>query len=153
VQQWWRTRDQGDSLAVAPRLADIVGVDYYPRHAMVGLGPLTVYLDGDGGILPRLLRRQLFARARKAERRVMVSEGQAEPWESVTSPPNPPGRAPWSCPPEQLIANYNACLRWPYQHGARLDAYLFWGAEYWVLRQQSGDPNYLQAFARILEAA
>ena len=34
LQQWWRTRDQGDSLAVAQRLADIVGVDYYPRHAL-----------------------------------------------------------------------------------------------------------------------
>ena len=31
--QWWRTRDQGDSLTVAQRLADVVGVDFYPRHA------------------------------------------------------------------------------------------------------------------------
>ncbi|MBO0684410.1 MAG: beta-galactosidase, partial [Candidatus Dormibacteraeota bacterium] len=36
LQQWWRTRDQGDSLAVAQRLADVVGVDYYPRHALAG---------------------------------------------------------------------------------------------------------------------
>ena len=33
LQQWWRTRDQGDSLVVAQQLADIVGVDFYPRHA------------------------------------------------------------------------------------------------------------------------
>src|SRR5215469_9850175 len=31
LSQWWRTRDQGDSLAVAQCLADIVGLDYYPR--------------------------------------------------------------------------------------------------------------------------
>ncbi len=30
--QWWRTHDQGDSLAVAQRMADIVGIDYYPRQ-------------------------------------------------------------------------------------------------------------------------
>ncbi|HEY7201817.1 MAG TPA: beta-galactosidase, partial [Candidatus Dormibacteraeota bacterium] len=27
LQQWWRTRDQGDSLAVARRMADVVGID------------------------------------------------------------------------------------------------------------------------------
>ena len=36
--QWWRTRDQGDSLAVAQRMADIVGIDYYPRHALMTVG-------------------------------------------------------------------------------------------------------------------
>lgn len=46
LQQWWRTRDQGDSLSVAGRLADIVGVDFYPRHAVASAGPLTLYLDG-----------------------------------------------------------------------------------------------------------
>ena len=34
-----------------------------------------------------------------------------------------------------------------------LYAYLFWGAEYWMLRMQSGDPGYLQAFERILAKA
>ena len=43
MQQWWRTRDQGDSLSVAQQHADIVGMDYYPRHA---LGPAA------GGRLP-----------------------------------------------------------------------------------------------------
>ena len=41
LQQCWRTRDQGDSLAVARRLADIVGIDFYPRHAVASAGPLT----------------------------------------------------------------------------------------------------------------
>jgi hypothetical protein len=35
--------------------------------------------------------------------------------------------------------------------GSPLYAYLFWGAEYWVLRDRSGDPSYLQAFARVLD--
>ena len=34
-----------------------------------------------------------------------------------------------------------------------LDAYLFWGAEYWLLRDLRGDPSYLGAFARVLECS
>ena len=33
------------------------------------------------------------------------------------------------------------------------DAYLFWGAEYWMMRQQAGDPGFLRAFARVLDRA
>jgi hypothetical protein len=151
VQQWWRTRDQGDSLSAAQRLADIVGIDYYPRHALLSIGPSTVYLDGSRSPLQRRGPRQLFAWARSAGRRLMISEGQAEPWEAVTTPPNPAALNMYSCLPEQVIANYNQCMRWVGDGHPRLDAYLFWGAEYWVLRQQVGDARYIRAFARILE--
>ena len=80
----------------------------------------------------------------------MISEGQAEPWETTTVPPSPQRHVPFSCPPEQVIINYNSALRWPL-NGDRLYTYLFWGAEYWLLRNQSGDPSYLQAFARVLK--
>ncbi|HEX8032820.1 MAG TPA: hypothetical protein VF510_03190, partial [Ktedonobacterales bacterium] len=82
--------------------------------------------------------------------KLMISEGQAEPWEAVTTPPNPAGRAMYSCPPEHVITNYNTCMRWS-QRQCPLYAYLFWGAEYWVLRKQTADSSYLQAVARILE--
>lgn len=80
----------------------------------------------------------------------MVSEGQAEPWEAVTVPPNPSGKGMFSCLPEHLIDNYNGCLAQSGE-GAALYAYLFWGAEYWMLRARSGDPSYLGAFRRVLE--
>jgi hypothetical protein len=151
LQQWWRTRDQGDSLAVAQRLADIVGVDYYPRHALFRLGARTVYL---GGNLRRQRRwAQLLAWAATHGRRVMISEGQAEPWETVTTPPSPRGQTMYSCPPEQVIANYNDGLGWDGPGASSLYAYLFWGAEYWLRRDRDGDVSYLQAFARILEEA
>ena len=143
VQQWWRTRDQGDSLAVAQQLADIVGIDYYPRHALAGAAGWGLYLDGSGRG-PRL-----FARGP----RLMISEGQAEPWEAVTEPPAPDGRGLFSCSPEDLIANYNRCLRGARQANVELEAYLFWGAEYWILREQRGDSRYLDAFARVLDSA
>ena len=136
ASQWWRTRDQGDSLAVAASLADIVGIDYYPRHALLKVGPRTLYVDG--GNRPLAVSSQ--------GKRLMVSEGQAEPWETVTTPPNPQARTMFSCAPDHVIENFNTALG-----SVKLEAYLFWGAEYWVLRNQSGDPTYLRSFARILE--
>ena len=81
----------------------------------------------------------------------MIVEGQAEPWEAVTTPPSPRDRAMYSCLPEHMIGNYSQCMRWNAAAAGALDAYLFWGAEYWVLREQQGDPRYLRAFARMLE--
>lgn len=58
----------------------------------------------------------------------------------------------WIVP--EIIGSFKqtAGMRWS-QQAAPLYAYLFWGAEYWVLRQQHADSSYLQAFARILEHA
>ncbi len=161
AQQWWRTRDQGDSLAVAQQLADIVGIDYYPRHALASFGARTLYLDGSHSSSQRDRRQQLRAWAAATEaagaagrtRRLMIAEGQAEPWETVTTPPNPDACGMSSCLPEHVIENYNQCMRWSQQAAFSLYAYLFWGAEYWLLRQQCGDPSYLRAFERILECA
>lgn len=149
LSQWWRTRDQGDSLAVAFRLADVVGIDYYPRHGLIALGPRTLYLDG--GRLPwqKALTRGLLDDIRRQGKRLMVSEGQAEPWEAVTLPPNPDGRAMFSCRPMDVITNYNAVMEWA-ASDEPIYAYLFWGADYWIRREQSGDPSYLQAISRIL---
>lgn len=150
--QWWRTRDQGDSLAVAQRLADLIGIDYYPRHALMALGKRTLYLDGGEKVWRQRRQKHLISWIKTHGQRLLISEGQAEPWETVTTPPYPDGLGMYSCLPEQIIANYNACMRWSEQE-ASLYAYLFWGAEYWVLRKQRADPGYLQAFARILEQA
>lgn len=151
LSQWWQTRDQGDSLAVAQQLADIVGIDYYPRHALVGTRPASLYLDGTRS--PWHLRRldRVLAWAGRHGKRVLISEGQAEPWEAVTVPPSPSGQVPASCPPQALIQHYNRCLGRARRAGVPLEAYLFWGAEYWMRRQRDGDPSYLQAFARVLD--
>jgi hypothetical protein len=153
LQQWWRTRDQGDSLSVAQQMADVVGVDYYPRHALLSVGARTLYLDGSRSPWQQRRREQLCAWAHTHSRRLMISEGQAEPWEAVTAPPNPHGRGMYSCLPEHVIENYNQCMSWAGPGDFRLYAYLFWGAEYWVLREQSGDARYMRAFARVLENA
>ncbi len=152
LSQWWRTRDQGDSLDVAQRLADMVGIDYYPRHALAAIGGRTVYLDGSGGGWQYQRRKELLRWAGIHGKPLLITEGQAEPWEAVTIPPNPETSAMYSCMPENLIANYNAWME-VIEPQTTLYAYLFWGAEYWILRQQCGDASYLGAFARILEHA
>ncbi len=55
-----------------------------------------------------------------------------------------------SCLPEYVITNYNAWFG-EAEQSQSLFAYLFWGAEYWLLRKQAGDESYLRAFVRILE--
>jgi Beta-galactosidase len=151
LQQGWRTRDQGDSLAVAQRLADVVGVDYYPRHALASAGPLAAYLDGSQTRSRQRQLRLLLDRAAAAGRRPMIAEGQAEPWEAVTTPPNPAGLAMYSCRPEDLITTYSRLLRLAGEWRHVLGSYLFWGAEYWLARDRQGDPSYLRAFARVLD--
>lgn len=140
-------------MSVARRLADVVGIDFYPRHGLVSVGGMTLYLDGSRSPWQQRRRKQLFAWARSNARRLMISEGQAEPWETVTTPPNPHDLAMYSCMPEQVIENYNQCMHWARQGDLPLDAYLFWGAEYWTLRERSGDSTYIKAFGRILENA
>ncbi|GAC1355123.1 MAG: hypothetical protein NVSMB38_35050 [Ktedonobacteraceae bacterium] len=151
LSQWWRTRDQGDSLTVAQRMADIVGVDYYPRHALTALGTKTLYLDGSKRPWQQRNVKHLFTQTQARQQKLMVSEGQAEPWETVTAPPNPTKQGMYSCLPEHIIDTYNTWMRW--SQADPLYAYLFWGAEYWMLRKQSGDASYIQTFARILENA
>ena len=81
----------------------------------------------------------------------MIAEGQAEPWEAVTTPPNPAGLAMYSCRPEDLITTYSRLLRQAGEWRHVLESYLFWGAEYWLARDRDGDPGYLRAFARVLD--
>jgi hypothetical protein len=151
LQQWWRTRDQGDSLAVAERLADIVGVDFYPRHALASAAGRTMYLNGSRSAAVRRRQQRLSARTAERGQELMIAEGQAEPWETVTTPPSPRGERPegmYSCLPEHVIENYNQCV----SADPGLWAYLFWGAEYWLLRERQGDPRYLAAFARVVRS-
>src|SRR5579884_3768609 len=137
LSQWWQTRDQGDSLAVAQRMADMIGIDYYPRHALTRLGNRTLYLEGR----QQKRQQQLFARVRRYGKgngsalpegprarqshcpchidvpgahgqKLLITEGQAEPWETVTTPPSPQQQGMYSCLPEHVITNYNTCMNW-----------------------------------------
>ena len=72
LSQGWSTRDQGDSLAVAQRLADWVGIDYYPRNALVGIAKRTLYLDGSRSRWQQQQRAQLLAWAGAHGKKVLI---------------------------------------------------------------------------------
>jgi hypothetical protein len=151
LSQWWRTRDQGDSLAAAQSQADWIGIDYYPRNALFNSGKRSLYLDGSKSRWLEKKRRWWLEWSHSQQKQLLVVEGQAEPWEAVTTPPNPKNYGMYSCLPEHIISNYND---WMDLQGPQkpVFAYLFWGAEYWMLRKQGGDAGYLGAFQRILES-
>ena len=150
LQQRWRTRDQGDSLALAARLADVVGINFYPRHGLVRLGPRSVYLAGGRSAWQRRAAMHLAAGLAGSGRPLMISECQAEPWETVTTPPSEAGLGMYSCLPEHVVGNYNAAMRLGTTATGGPWAFLFWGAEYWLRRRDQGDGRYLDAFARVL---
>ena len=152
IQQRWRTRDQGDSLAVAGQLADVVGVNFYPRHGLLKIGSRTAYLAGSASAWQRRANTRLLARLARSGRRLMVTEAQAEPWETVTTPPSQRGSVMFSCLPEHVIENYNAAMQLGAVAPDGLWAFLFWGAEYWLKRRDQGDDSYLAAFGRVLAA-
>lgn len=151
LHQRWRTRGQGDSFKLAFRSADIVGVDVYPRQALVSVDGWGAYLTGGRARDTPDRLEQVAANARGRSRRIMVTEGQAEPWESRTVPPSPHGRFPTSCTPADIVRTYNRCMTGLQRSGVPPEAYLFWGAEYWSLRARSGDRSYLAAFEQIVE--
>jgi len=150
LQQGWRTRDQGDSLKLAGQLADVVGINFYPRHGLVSLGSRTAYLAGSASPWQRRASRKMSSRLANSGRRLMVTEAQAEPWETVTTPPSEPGTGMFSCLPEHVVENYNAALQLASSAPDGLWALLFWGAEYWLKRRDQGDDRYLAAFSRVL---
>ena len=110
LSQGWSTRDQGDSLAVAQRLADLVGIDYYPRNALVSVGQPDALPGRQPEPLAAAEAGAIAGWAGAQGKKLLISEGQAEPWETQTTPPNPPGQGMSSCLPEHLIGNYNDCL-------------------------------------------
>ena len=157
VEHSWRLSVSWAAAEVAAvRAADparpVLMNGFLPTSALVRAGGRTVYLGGGRPWRQRGWRQVLAWVAADPARRVMITEGQAEPWEAVTVPPSPPGSGMYSCLPEHVIGNYNQAMRGCHPASAPW-AYLFWGAEYWLLRQQQGDPRYLSAVARILAEA
>src|SRR3982074_3446450 len=105
IRSPWLAGPPGVSASASARRPPVVlGIDYSPRHARAGAAGWGLYLAGSRR-RPRL--RQPPA---PSGPRLMVAEGQAEPWEAVTPPPAPEGRGMYSCLPEDVVGNYNSCL-------------------------------------------
>jgi hypothetical protein len=118
----------------AIRLADIIGLDIYLKHAFSLKGKFIKYI---GPIDSKRNIKKIVEEIKKAGKSVWLTELQAEPWEQgeiVTSKIDPP-----SFPPEQFEKNL--------EYAGELDpkVTLLWGFEFWYMRKLKGDPRYWNA--------
>ena len=115
------------------RRGDILGLDVYPS---IG------WLDETGRErLARAAPDQIAAVARwlriagEQGKQLWVTEAQAEPWEARRST----HAAPVSVQPEAIPELVNRL------DGAGVETILLWGSEYWLWREDSGDPRWTAA--------
>ena len=125
-----------DGLSVLNR-GDILGLDVYTAIGYDFLGQRQMsHADADWP--DRLARvRDL---ARRQGKQAWITEAQAEPWETSTTP----DKDPKSTSP-QAIRNIFANLK-----EAGYTTILFWGSEYWLSRQDHGDTRWVDTVKAIL---
>ena len=97
-----------------------------------------VGVDLTPGDRPERRLQSLAAQARERSKRIIVTEGHAGP-SSIT--------------PAHVADTYNRSMVALQRAGVSPEAYLFAGAEHWVLRARQKDRSYLDAFVDILERA
>jgi len=125
-----------DGLSVLNK-GDILGLDVYTAIGYSFLGQDHMS-NADGDWPDRLARvRDLI---RSQGKQAWITEAQAEPWESAAnSNADPKSTSP------QAIRSIFANLK-----DAGFSTILFWGSEYWLWRQDQGDPRWIDTVKTIL---
>lgn len=115
----------------AKKLADIIGIDLYPKVSgkdkkgnLFFQGPK----DPDDKI------QEIINDIKKQNKKVWISELQAEPWVY-----------PNSCQPQDIIINSQRVSNW------NIDGIFYWGFEYWYQQKLLGNLNYWQAIQQTIE--
>lgn len=101
---------------------DILGLDIYFKH------PLGKFFYTKN--FSEKMIKKLILKAKKADKKVWITELQAEPWEPgelISSKKNPP-----SFLPKDLNKNFDKVANWG------VDGIFFWGFEYWLWRRKGG---------------
>ncbi|HEX6489421.1 MAG TPA: hypothetical protein VF137_11205 [Candidatus Dormibacteraeota bacterium] len=80
------------------------------------------------------------AKARDQRKLAWVMEAQAEPWEASPST----NAHPQSLRPTDIKANVDALK------AAGFNTVVLWGSEYWLSREQAGDPTWVRAVDQVL---
>lgn len=117
----------------AAALGDVLGVTLYRRVYDPILGSVSPPFDPEYYLLKERLTRMILHRPRQ---RVICVELAAEPWG-----PRAPNRLTMAqqaalFPPEALAVNV------AFARKTDLDAFYFWGVEWWYYRKVHGDPVY-----------
>jgi hypothetical protein len=125
-----------DGLAALSR-GDVLGLDVYTAIGYQFLGQKHMS-QADSDWPDRLARvRDL---AKQQGKQAWITEAQAEPWESTpTTTANPKSTSPAAI--RSIFANLK---------DAGFTTVLFWGSEYWLWRQDHGDPRWVETIKAIL---
>jgi hypothetical protein len=125
-----------DGLAALKR-GDVLGLDVYTAIGYQFLGQKHMS-QADSDWPDRLARvRDL---ARQQGKQAWITEAQAEPWESTpATAANPKSTSPTAI--RSIFANLK---------DAGFTTVLFWGSEYWLWRQDHGDPRWVETIKAIL---
>jgi len=125
-----------DGLSVLNK-GDILGLDVYTAIGYSFLGQDHMS-NADGDWPDRLARVRDLVRSQGKQ--AWITEAQAEPWESAAnSNADPKSTSP------QAIRSIFANLK-----DAGFSTILFWGSEYWLWRQDQGDPRWIDTVKTIL---
>jgi hypothetical protein len=120
-------------------LADIIGLDIYPRHPIPFFRWLHRYI---GPLDSKAKLKMKVDKIGSQGKEVWLAELQAEPWEPgelVTAKENPP-----SFLPQHFRKNLDYAL------ALEPSVILLWGFEYWLWRKNKGDPRYWDMAKRII---
>src|SRR2546422_2167904 len=120
------------------RLGDILGLDVYRSIGFIDEGGRERIGHAAADQLAAVARWQRVAR--EQNKRLWVTEAQAEPWEAR------PHEVPQTVQPEDVVTLVNGLA------GVGVETVLLWGSEYWLWRQDHGDPRWVEAVALGLKA-
>jgi cellulase (glycosyl hydrolase family 5) len=120
------------------RRGDILGLDIYRSIGFIDAGGQERIGHAAADQLATVARWQRIAG--EQNKRVWVTEAQAEPWEAR------PRDVPLTVQPQDVITLVNGLS------GVGVETVLLWGSEYWLWRQDRGDPRWVDAVALGLKA-
>ncbi len=115
------------------RQGDILGLDVYRSIGFIDEGGRERIGHAAADQLAAVARWQHVAR--NQAKRLWVTEAQAEPWEAR------PRAVPLTVQPEGVVTLVNGLA------GVGVETVLLWGSEYWLRRQDQGDPRWVEAVA------
>jgi cellulase (glycosyl hydrolase family 5) len=142
-QSKWRRRlgltipAEREALTVL-RQGDILGLDVYRSIGFIDEGGRERIGHAAADQLVAVARWQRVARGQN--KRLWVTEAQAEPWEAR------PREVPLTIQPEDIVALLGGLA------GIGVETVLLWGSEYWLWREDHGDRRWVDAVALGLKA-
>jgi GH35 family endo-1,4-beta-xylanase len=132
INLWGNDLLNRDYLKKTEEIADIIGLDFYPKQFVKKIIGKSFYKNYTG---IHQSKNKLIKTLKESKKPIWITELQAEPWEE-----NEKGyfsKNPESISPQKLIKNIKDIKQLPVKE------ILLWGFEYWLWKEKNGDGGYL----------